>query len=99
MECYLVYEFIYYDLDEDRNEEIEFHGLYSNKKKAIDVANKRLKYGLKKYDVIVDPNIKDKTNLFNNRYSVEMYRNKDSESPVYSINIEKLYVEGRNKNE
>ena len=99
MECFLVYEFVYHNFDECINEEIEFYGLYTDRKLANRVANKRIKNGIEKFDVIVDPSIKDKTNLFKNRDTVSMYRDCKDESPIYDIVIKKLKLEGSNKNE
>ena len=43
MELYLVYEFIYHNFDEDREEGIEFFGLHKSKEEAIKIANRRVK--------------------------------------------------------
>ena len=100
MELFLVYEFVYHDFDDDRNEEIEFHGLYTDRELASKIANKRVKYGLKNFNVIIDPDITDKTNLFKNRDTVSIYRDEENlDLPVYDITIKKLKLEGRNKNE
>ncbi len=96
MELYLVYEFIYHNFDEDQEESIKFFGLYQDKKQAIKVANKRVKKGIKEYDVVLSDDISNAENPFNETNSVDMYReNDDIVAPIYSIYIKKLKMKGR----
>lgn len=88
MEFYLVYEFIYHDFDEDRNENIEFFGLFNNKEDAIKKASERIDYGVKEFNVVLLPeDMLNKDNLFKENNGVELYRNNQFDIPIYSIYI------------
>lgn len=101
MEFYLVYEFIYHNFDEDRDENAQFFGLYNNREDAIKEAMERIDYGIKEYDVVLSPDdIQNKKNIFKENNSIEMYRDDDEfEVPIYSICIKKLEMKGSKKYE
>lgn len=100
MESYLVYEFINNNFDEGIIEEIEFIGLYEDKKEAIKKANERVRIGLKENDVVLSKDISNIENPFKETNCVEMYREDDEiEVPIYSIVIKKLKLERKDKNE
>lgn len=93
MELYLVYEFIYHNFDEDREEGIEFFELHKSKEKARRVANKRVKKGIKEYDVVLSEEISNTDNPFEETDTVDMYREGDEiETPIYSICIKKFKI-------
>lgn len=93
MELYLVYEFIYHNFDEDRQEGIEFFGIHKSKEKAIRIANKRVKKGIKEYDVVLSEEMSNTENLFEKTDCVDMYRDNDEiEAPIYSICIKKFKI-------
>lgn len=99
MECYLVYEFIYHNFDEDIEENIEFFGLYKSKRDAVKKAMERIDYGIEKYDVVLSPeDYNKKKRIFSKNDSVEMYRDDDEfETSIYSIRIKKLKMKGSKK--
>lgn len=93
MELYLVYEFIYHNFDEDREEGIEFFGLHKSKEEAIKIANRRVKKGIKEYDVVLSKEISNIKNPFKETDMVDMYREDDNiEAPIYSICIKKFEI-------
>ncbi len=93
MELYLVYEFIYHNFDEDRQEGIEFFGIHKSKEKAVRIANKRVKKGIKEYDVVLSEEMSNTRNLFEKTDCVDMYREDDEiEAPIYSICIKKFKI-------
>ena len=98
MELYLVYEFIYHNFDEDRQEGIEFFGIHKSKEKAVRIANKRVKKGIKEYDVVLSEEMSNTRNLFEKTDCVDMYREDDEiEAPIYSICIKKFKIGRKDK--
>lgn len=94
MKLYLVYEFTYNNMRECITEDIDFYGLFKNKDEAIRTANKRVKIGIKNNDVVIQNDVVDKKNPFNETDPIYMYREDytEYESPIYSINIAMLKV-------
>lgn len=100
MDCYLVYEFVYHNSDNDTDEEVEFFGLYKSRRDAVKKALKRIDYGIENYNVVLSPDDSKKKNVFWGNNLAEMYRDDDEfEMPVYSICIKKFRVKERGKNE
>ncbi len=94
MQLYLVYEFIYNNLDECITEEIQFIGLYRSKSNAIDVANKQVRLGEKNYDVVISKEVTNTISPFSESNSIEMCREdyNNDDTPIYSINIKELKI-------
>ncbi len=72
----------------------------NNDEEAIKIANERVKKGIKEYDVVLEEEISNRENPFNEIDSVYMFRkNNEMESPIYSIHIKKFKKERKDENE
>lgn len=90
MKIFIVYEFIYSNIDECTIEEIIFIGAYRNELEAQKVANERVKIGVNESNMTIEPYITNKKNPFDECSSLDLYRKNDKSTPIYSINIKEL---------
>lgn len=64
MDLYLVYEFTYHNFDEDITEDVDFFGLYEDRKEAEKMGLKRILKGFDEAEVIPE------TFKYNEKYSI-----------------------------